>query len=59
MKTDIDKKIDEMVEIAHLIHERLPKGMSLRDVFKDCDLSKTPVPPECVFPMDYRYEEKV
>ena len=59
MKTDIDKKLDEMVEIARMIHNRLPKGVSLRDLFKDADYDKTPVPPECVFPLDYRYEKKV
>ena len=59
MKTEIDRKLDEMVEIARMIHERLPVGTSLADLFKDCDYEKTPAPPECVFPLDYRYEEKV
>lgn len=59
MKTDIDKKLEEMSEIARLIYNRLPKGISLADLFKDCDYDKTPVPPECIFPLDYRYEEKV
>jgi hypothetical protein len=49
---DIDTKIEEMVEIARIIHEKLPKEYSLKDIFSSFNMKSEPS--DLMFPMDLK-----
>lgn len=57
--SDVDKKLNEMVETMRMVDEELRKrfgDFDMRDILLTTP-SMTDVPSECVIPMDFKYSK--